>query len=286
MHRSRRTRTPGPKHEVLARSLSKDPTPRPDPSSPDNEAEDGDDEGDSLHELEAPGLDLIDHAPSPPISVAENLPLSPLEDTQSYIDLIKKMAARLGLSTTVTAPPVEDNLFDVLRAHTSKPIAIPVSQVVLNVIQACWDKPASVPVSNKKLDHMYRTQEENVTFLFKHPQPNSLIVSSSSRSHRHHSTPPDTEGKKLDAYGRHLYSVGALGIKSNNYAACFSRYIHTVFEDLEPILQTLPPELKPKALQLCADGAAATRQNIATARHGLETSSKTLTTGVALRRHS
>lgn len=156
----------------------------------------------------------------------------------------------------------------------------------MKLIRACWEKPASIPVSSKKLDHLYRTQEENVQFLFKHPQPNSLIVSSSYRSRRHHSTPPDPEGKKLDAYGRRLYSMGALGIKSNNYAACFSRFIHAVFEDLEPILHTVPADLKPKALQLCADGLAAARQNIATAKHGLETAAKTLTTGVALRRHS
>lgn len=196
------------------------------------------------------------------------------------------MAARLGLSTAVPPPQEEDIIFGVLRAHTSSAVAIPLTQAMLKIVQACWGKPASIPVSNKKLDHLYRTQESNAGFLFKHPQPNSLIISSSSRSRRHHSTPPDKEGKKLDAYGRRLYSTGALGIKSNNYAACLSCYIHAIFEDLEPILQTVSTDLKPKALQLCADGLAAARQTIATARHGLETSAKTLTTGVAIRRHS
>lgn len=83
-----------------------------------------------------------------------------------------------------------------------------------------------------------------------------------------------------------MYSIGALGIKSNNYAACIAMYIHVIFEDLEPILQTVPGDLKSRGLQLCTDGLAAARQNIAAAKHGLETSAKTLTTGVALRRHS
>lgn len=123
---------------------------------------------------------------------------------------------------------------------------------------------------------MYRTQEENVEFLFKHSQPNSIIISPSFRSCRYHSTPPDSEGKKLDAYGWCLYSTGALGIKSNNYAACISRNIHAIFEDLEPILQMVPGELKSRGLLLCADDLTAAQQNIATAKHSLETSEKTL----------
>lgn len=85
--------------------LQSNPVHHPDPSSQDDA--DGEDDGDSLQDQEHPGQDLIDQETSPPTSVAENLPLSPLEDTQSYADFIKKMAARLGLSTAVPSPPVE-----------------------------------------------------------------------------------------------------------------------------------------------------------------------------------
>lgn len=105
------------------------------------------------------------------------------------------MAARLELSAAVLAPPVEAVILDVLRAHTSSTVAIFMSQVMLQAVQAFWEKLVSIPVSSKNLDHMYRTQENNVEFLFKHPQPDSIIISSSSRSRRHHSTPPDKEGK-------------------------------------------------------------------------------------------
>lgn len=108
------------------------------------------------------------------------------------------MADCLKIPTVQPDPVVDDFLFDVVQARTSAAIAIPLSKVMLQ---------------GKCLDHMYRTQEQVAEFLFKHPRPNSVIMSFSSKSRRHHSTLPDMEGNKLDAYGRHLYSTGALGIK-------------------------------------------------------------------------
>lgn len=143
-----------------------------------------------------------------------------------------------------------------------------------------------MPISNKCLDLMDRTQEESAEFLFKHPQPNSLIISSSLKSRWHHCIPPDKEGKKLGLYGRRLYSTGALGIKSCNYVVCMSHYIHSIFKDLIPVICAVPDDLKQWALQLCRDAMAVIKQNITSAWHNLETSAKTLTTTVALHRHS
>lgn len=98
--------------------------------------------------------------------------------------------------------------------------------------------------------------------------------------------PPDREGKKMDSYGRQLYSIGALGIKSCNYEAYIARFIHSVFEDLSPLLQLILEDSRQRALHLCSDGLSAAKQGIATACHILETSAKTLTTAVAIRRHS
>lgn len=77
-----------------------------------------------------------------------------------------------------------------------------------------------------------------------------------------------------------------LGIKSGNYGAGISRFIHAVFEDFDPYLRLIPEEARQWALQLCVDELAAAKHNITVARHSLETAAKTLITAVALRRHS
>lgn len=117
-------------------------------------------------------------------------------------------------------------------------------------------------------------QKPSAEFLFHHPQPNSVIVSSSSKTRCQHCTPPVKEGKKLDSFGRRLYSVGALGIKSCNYMACMAHYIHAIFEDLMIRSQAL-------CRRPCW---GKTRSK--SAEHTLETSPKMLTTAVAIRRHS
>lgn len=75
---------------------------------------------------------------------------------------------------------------------------------------------------------MYCTQEESAAFLFHHPSLNSLVVSSTKR-HRQHSAPPNKERKKLDSFGKCLYSTGALDIKSCNYMVCMAHIIHAIF---------------------------------------------------------
>lgn len=106
---------------------------------------------------------------------------------------------------------VEDMVFDVLHRDVSMPISLLLSSVLHQFIQVAWKNPASALTSNKKLEHMYRVQESLAAFLYTYPRSNSLIVSSAARGRRHHSTPQDREGKKIDSYGRRFYSMGALG---------------------------------------------------------------------------
>lgn len=154
---------------------------------------------------------------SPLVDISTHLPIPPLEDVAGYGDLVRKMATCLGISTSQATQEVDDVIFDIIQSQLSPTVSIPISKVMLEAAKASWSKPSLFPVSTKCLDHMYQTQEESAPFLFLHPSPNSLVVSSSSKGHRQHSTSPDREGKKLDPFGRWLYSVGSLGIKSCNY---------------------------------------------------------------------
>lgn len=91
---------------------------------------------------------------------------------------------------------------------------------------------------------MYHIQEELAAFLFHHPSPNSLVVSSSSKGCCQHSTPPNKEVEKLNLFGRWLYLAGPLGIKSCNYIVCMDCFIHVIFEDIAPYLNNLPGDQK------------------------------------------
>lgn len=129
-------------------------------------------------------------------------------------------------------------------------------------------------------------QEGSTPFLFHHPAPNSLVFSASSKGRRQHLIPPGKEGKKLDAFGRCLYSASLLGIKSCNYIACMARFIYALFEDMALYLNNLPLDQRDHVLHLSADGLVTAKQEITYVKHTLESAVKTLIMAVALRRHS
>lgn len=181
---SQRTRPPRKVSQRAATQTSSSPAPKDTSSAEDCSGADEDDGDD----------DLIVPLLFQSETVAENLPISPNDDFHSYADLIWKMALRLGIPTSQPSPPVKDVIFEVLQACSSSVLALPISRVLLDSVKTSWSKPALVPVSNKKMDHVYRTQDSGAEFLATHPKPNSVEVSSSSKSRRQQSMPPDREG--------------------------------------------------------------------------------------------
>lgn len=229
--------------------------------------------------------DSDDDAPAPDLGkITEDHPISPSEDIKTYTDLIRKVAVSLGLSTGEPKSQVSDVIFEVVHRNTSTVVSLPFSSVLLHAVQATWIHPASAPTSTKRLDQMYRVQESSAPFLYLHPKPNSLIVSSSSKGRSSQSAPQHKDGKCIDVFGKRFYSTGVLAIKASKYLACISRFLFGVLEDLSPLLAQLPEEPRMKALHLQADGLAAAKQMICTSKHVLESSARTVSMAVALQR--
>lgn len=98
------------------------------------------------------------------------------------------------------------------------------------------EKLVSGPISSRCLDHMYHLQEKGTEFIFNHPKPNSMAVSTSSKSKKVHSTPNDREGKKLDSIDKRLYSTGSLRVRTSTYSGFMGRYQYSLCDQLGPIL--------------------------------------------------
>lgn len=96
------------------------------------------------------------------------------------------MAHSLGLSIVQEATPVVDPLYDIIQGDVSALVALPMTSVLVQTAKAPWDKPSSGPISSCRLDHIYCNQKAGVEFLANHPKPNSMAVSSSSRSKKAH----------------------------------------------------------------------------------------------------
>lgn len=123
-----------------------------------------------------------DDAPPQDFSeVSDDLPISSYEDVKSLRELIRKVATALCFPYSELKKYVEDIVFDVVQHDVFAPVSLPLSSVRLQSIQNTWHHSSSALTLTKKLDHMYWVQEASAAFLYTHPKPNLLIVSSSSK---------------------------------------------------------------------------------------------------------
>lgn len=76
-----------------------------------------------------------------------------------------RMTSCHGISTSQPPKIVDSVVFDMVQAQLSFVVAIPLRKVMLEAAPSSWSKPSLVPISTKRLDHMYQTQEESVSFL-------------------------------------------------------------------------------------------------------------------------
>lgn len=118
------------------------------------------------------------------------------------------------------------------------------------------------------------------------PTPNTVVVSSASKTRHQHLTPSDREGKKIDAVGQKCYTTGAQGIKATTYIACMARYSYALWEQLLDILEMLPEDKVTKCRFLQREGMLLGKQLLISVKHVLDLFAKTVMSVVSLRRHA
>lgn len=181
---------------------------------------------------------------------------------KTYGALIKKIASWFCLPLSES----KNTIFYIVLQDTLSPVSLPMVTFFLQTIHQTWQHLSSAPTSLKRLDHMYRVQKSSAAFLYTHPKPDSIVVTTSLKC-KHHSSPPDRDGKTVDTYSRRFYATGALGIKACNYLACMARFLYAIFKDFSAVIPHLPDDLRSRVLQLQSDGLAVARQQVNMTKH-------------------
>lgn len=84
------------------------------------------------------------------MGVSEDLPVFPSDYFRSYTGIVRKMGARLGISTASPTPVMDDVIFEVVHTNLSSTLSLPSSKVMLQSAKSSWEKPGSVLISSKK----------------------------------------------------------------------------------------------------------------------------------------
>ncbi|KAF7239811.1 Lamina-associated polypeptide 2, isoform alpha [Varanus komodoensis] len=202
-------------------------------------------------------------------------------------DLMARLVRSLDKEAHQQPGPSTDRFYDVVRGERSTSIAFPFIMTLRQAMTQPWDLPANPQPTSRKYESMYRVREEDIPFLLRHPKPNSVVVESSrGREARGHTSPRDKEGRKVDSLARQVYAASGLGLRISNYEATLARYQYFLMQRLDAIIDTLPGNQGELAKTFVKEAMQVAVQQLSTARHHVDSDSRSLVGAVSLRRHA
>ncbi|EMP29536.1 Ras-specific guanine nucleotide-releasing factor 2 [Chelonia mydas] len=155
---------------------------------------------------------VVQSSSSPDEAVAGPSCASPLDDFKEHQSLLRWVAANLALEVEEMAVQL-DTLINVLSTSTLACVALPVHKEILNIVIAHWQTPSSIPPTSKRAKKKYFIPTNRFEYLYTHLPPGSLVMSAANEKDRQgpaNSTPKNKETKRLDLFGRKIYSTVSL----------------------------------------------------------------------------
>nr|XP_025043125.1 uncharacterized protein LOC112546633 [Pelodiscus sinensis] len=176
-----------------------------------------------------------------------------------------------------------------LRQQQRARIALPIDEAIMEVADEIWQTPTSAAPASKRVDRKYFVPAKGLDFLFNHPQPNSVVVDAVQRrakAPQYKNTIQDKDNKKLDVFGRKVYSLATLLLRVANYMAHLSNHKFDNYSKLTELLQYLPDAKKPLLKAIVQEGYIACNITLQMAMDVADTAARATATGVAMRRSS
>ncbi|XP_075781869.1 uncharacterized protein LOC112545341 [Pelodiscus sinensis] len=172
--------------------------------------------------------------------------------------------------------------------HQSK-IVLLIDEAILESAVEIWDTPVSTTLTSKCVDKKYFMPSKGLELLFTHPQPNSLVMDTAlqrAKNPQIKNTGADKEAKKLDIFGRKVYSSSTLLLRITNYAALLSNHSFDNIAKLGEIAQRMPESDKMILWAMVQEGYACSRASLQMAMDVADMAARSIATAIAMRRSS
>ncbi|KAH1165998.1 hypothetical protein KIL84_015170 [Mauremys mutica] len=215
-------------------------------------------------------------SPVPDDTIAAPQPAIPQEDFKVNQDLLKRVASNLQLQAEEMEGP-SDSLFNVLSSSALGCLALSLHQGVANISNTLWQTPASLAPISKKVERRYFVPAKDHEYLYSHLAPNSLVVK--SVNHRE-----DKDARRLDAFGRKVYSLASFQLRVANHQSLLSQYDFHLWGSL-PKFEPLLPEWDKKDFKaLVEEGAATVKMTLQAASDTADTAARSMASMISMRR--
>ncbi|XP_078523024.1 uncharacterized protein LOC144792043 [Lissotriton helveticus] len=276
-------RPPSPRASLSPRQDT-DPAPQHDTDTSSHDDDDGREEGESPDNTSIdPWEDYVIPMPSPPAHRPSD---SPPEDIGGFHNIMQRAANRFEL--TVTVEQSDCFLHDFKEGYRRVTRAIPIIEYIwkegLNIMKT----PASIPAVLPRIEKKYRAPSDTPSCLIGHPRPDSVISQAAQQKSKNPSvpisTPPDKEGRRLDAIGKKFSANAAASIKAANSLAILARYDRQMWSDLSEYLDLFPEDHQQEVRRIVLEGERAASEIIDCALDISNTNFRQLSGAAVLRR--
>ncbi|XP_067418813.1 histone-lysine N-methyltransferase SETDB2 [Emydura macquarii macquarii] len=211
---------------------------------------------------------------------------NPLPDFKTHQELLKRLAENLKLDIKELIEE-EDPLFGIVGPAGPSRIALPVHDRVLKLVKPLWETPASVAPTSKTAERKYYVPLQGFEYLFNHPAPGTLVVDAVNQRDRqgaHANTPKNKESKKLDLFGRKVYSTAVLQLHMANYQALLGHYNLNLWSSLQRFLQGLPQDMLADFNTLVQEGSLVANAALQSASDATDAAGRAMASGIVMHR--
>ncbi|XP_075766581.1 uncharacterized protein LOC142820909 isoform X1 [Pelodiscus sinensis] len=218
--------------------------------------------------------------------IPEDAPL--LHDLKQFQDLFKRVTNTQEIQL-MDVPVKKHRLLKNLRQQQRAKIALPTDEAIMEEADEIWQTPTSAAPASKRVNRKYFVPAKGLDFLFNRPQPNSLVVDVVQRrakAPQYKNAFQDKDNKKLDVFGRKVYSSATLLLRIANYMAHLSNHNFDNYLKFTELLQYLPDAKKPLLKAIVQEGYIACNTTLQMAMDVADTAAWAMATGLAMRRSS
>ncbi|EMP40973.1 hypothetical protein UY3_01790 [Chelonia mydas] len=223
---------------------------------------------------------------SSPDEVLEGTAIAPaLEDNRVLQQLLQRVAQFLGIQAEVVQDV--DPMGDVLAPSRPAHIALPLIKTISDTTKTLWQTLSSLLPTAKHNAWRYFVPCRGYEHLYSHPPPDSLVMDAANQRERQGyqgPSPKNREVKRLDLFGRKVYSTSRLQLHISNQQAIVSRYWYNTCGAMAKFAELLPQDSHAEFSAFVNEGKLISQASLQAALDGADAATRVMATGVAMRR--
>ncbi|EMP42616.1 hypothetical protein UY3_00081 [Chelonia mydas] len=200
--------------------------------------------------------------------------------------LLHRVAQNLGLQAKETVEQ-EDPMVDILSPEGPSRIALVLIKTIQSTYKTIWQTPSFSAPMAKGVERKYFAPSKGYEFLFCHPSPCSLVVSAINERERHGQqapAPEAREAKRLDLFGRKVYSSAGLQLRIANQQAILNRHNFNSWAAVGKFKDNLPQGSQQEFMTLVDEGKAVAKTSLQASLDSADLVARTIASGVVMRR--